>query len=441
MSIKDQLYGKKLLLLGDSLGTKDMILYAKKHGVYVIVTDHYPPEKSGSKLLANEYWNISTADIDRLGELVKHKSIDGIFAGVSEFNLEKAMLLCHQHHLPFYALTHQWDIATNKNKFKNICQKFDIPTPKSISIDIDNYNKHKDQYQFPVVVKPIDSRAGMGVLICNNAGELIINYQKSIKFSKSEKVLIEPLITAEQINIYYAIQKGEISLVNVADRYVKNYHDGNLPLPVAFILPSKHLRHYETKYDKQVKKMINSMGIQNGVLFIQSFVDNDTFIFYEMGFRLNGSLEYKITTKLNNFNPVEMMINYALTGEMYGKPINEILNPYYSKLGCIINILVKPGIIGSITGVNEVASLLEVINVDASYSEGDIIEEKFTGTLKQVILRISVISNSQKQLFQLINNVQKMIKVYNLNGENMVLSGLDPDELLDEKAHNYRYTH
>jgi hypothetical protein len=291
------------------------------------------------------------------------------------------------------------------------------------------------------VVKPIDSRAGMGVLICNNANELVINYKKSIKYSKSKKVLIEPLITAEQVNIYYAIQKGEISLVNVADRVVKNFHDGNLPLPVAFILPSKHLRHYETKYDKKIKKMIKSMDIENGVLFIQSFVDNGIFTFYEMGFRLNGSLEYKITTILNNFNPVEMMINYALTGEMYGKPIKDLLNPYYSKLGCIINILVKPGQIGSITGVNEVASLLEVINVDASYREGDIIDETFTGTLKQVIFRISVITNSQKQLFQLINNIQKMIRVYNVNGENMLLSGLDPDELLDEKAHNYRDTY
>ena len=432
MNIQEQLSGKRLLLLGDSANTKEMIQYAQNLGVYVIITDHLPPEISLSKQLANEYWDVSTADIDKLEELVRNNHIDGIFSGVSEFNLEKAKLLCKRCHLPFYASSYQWEIATNKTKFKKLCQDFGITTPESLSVDFKDFTKHKNQFKFPVVVKPVDSRAGIGVFICNNAEELSKNYLKSISFSKSKKVLIEPLITAEQVNIYYAIQKGEISLVSIADRHVKNQHDGNLPLPVAFILPSKHLQNYVETLDEKVKEMINSIGIQNGVLLIQSFVDNESFTFYEMGFRLNGSMEYKITSKLNNINTLEMMINYALTGSMYDKPIKNFVNPFYLSWGCIIFFIGKPGIIGKIIGIGKVRSLPEIIDIEAIYREGDLIHESSAGTLKQVFLKVFLSTSTKTELVNVISQVYKLIKVYDINGENLLLNGVEPADLLQE---------
>lgn len=433
MNINEQLLGKRLLLLGDSASTKEMIQYAQNHGVYVIITDHLPPETSLSKQLANEYWDVSTADIDRLEQLVVQNNIDGIFAGVSEFNLEKAKLLCKRCHLPFYALDHQWEIATNKSRFKKLCQDFGIPTPVNLSVDFEHFDNNKNLFNFPVMVKPVDSRAGMGVFICNDAEELSKNYQKSITFSKSKKVLIEPLITAEQVNIYYAVQNGEISLVSIADRHVKNQHDGNLPLPVAFIFPSKHLNNYVETLDVKVKEMINSIGIQNGVILIQSFVDKESFTFYEMGFRLNGSMEYKITSKLNNINSLEMMINHALTGLMYDKPIKEFVNPYYSNWGCIIFFVAKPGEIGKIMGIDKVRSLQEIIDIVPIYREGNLIHESSAGTLKQIILKVFISTDTKGKLVNIINQVLRLIKVYDVKGENMLLNGLDTEDLLLEK--------
>jgi carbamoylphosphate synthase large subunit len=433
MNIKDQLCGKRLLLLGDSVSTHDMIQYAQNHDVYVIITDNQPPEISLSKKLANEYWDVSTDDIDRLEQLVKQNNIDGIFSGVSEFNLEKAKLLCERCHLPFYALDHQWEIATNKSKFKNLCQDFGIPTPENYHVDYEDFSKQNIQFNFPVLVKPVDSRAGIGIFICNDLEELKKNCQRSISFSKAKRILIEPFITSEQVNIYYAIQNGEISLISIADRHVKNQHDGNLPLPVAFIMPSKHLQNYVETLDEKAKKMIESIGIQNGVLLIQSFVDNDSFTFYEMGFRLNGSMEYKITTQLNNINALEMMVNYALTGVMLDKPIKEFVDPNYSNWGCILFIAAKPGKIDKIFGIDRVRSLQEIIDIVPAYSEGDIIRESFAGTLRQVILRVFISADTKELLVKVINQVQTMIEVHDINGENMLLRGVEAEGLLQDK--------
>ena len=79
--------------------------------------------------------------------------------------------------------------------------------------------------------------------------------------------------------------------------------------------------------------MFKSLGFKNGMIFIQTFIENGECIFYEMGYRLTGSLEYKIIEKMNGLNPLKLMINYALTGEMHNLSIKEVINPNYSKFG------------------------------------------------------------------------------------------------------------
>ena len=54
----------KLLMLGTTgRGTKELLLEAKRRGIYTIVTDNLSVGKAPLKLLADEYWMISTADI------------------------------------------------------------------------------------------------------------------------------------------------------------------------------------------------------------------------------------------------------------------------------------------------------------------------------------------------------------------------------------------
>ena len=70
---------KKLLMLGTSKASCEMIEYAKSQGIYTIVTDYLAPEKSKAKLIADEYWmivlaladNNSTANIARQRDMSK----------------------------------------------------------------------------------------------------------------------------------------------------------------------------------------------------------------------------------------------------------------------------------------------------------------------------------------------------------------------------------
>lgn len=66
---------KKILLLGTSLASVEIVQTAKDMGCYTIVTDNLPPELSNAKYEADEYWMISTDDIDQLEKNVRKKEL------------------------------------------------------------------------------------------------------------------------------------------------------------------------------------------------------------------------------------------------------------------------------------------------------------------------------------------------------------------------------
>ena len=114
----NDLLGKKLLVLGGTLSTYDVVRTAKEMGIYVVVTDYL---KDGiSKQEADETAYVSTNDMEKLEKLIEDKGISGVFTGASEFNIRNMIMLCSRTGLPCYLNLEQWDTFSNKRKFKEI---------------------------------------------------------------------------------------------------------------------------------------------------------------------------------------------------------------------------------------------------------------------------------------------------------------------------------
>lgn len=82
--------GKKLLILGSSTGSVDLIKHAQNHGAIVYVADYYDAEHSPAKRYADEAVLLSTADTNSLEAYIRSEKIDCVYAGISEFNLIQA---------------------------------------------------------------------------------------------------------------------------------------------------------------------------------------------------------------------------------------------------------------------------------------------------------------------------------------------------------------
>lgn len=427
MSVKN----KRLLVLGGKpIASYDIVEYANYKGAYTIVSDYLKKESSPAKQIADECWDLSTADIDKLYEKSISNNINAVFTGIHEFNISKTLELANKLNLPFYASKEQLQTTSIKSLYKELFRKFNVPVVPEFNLAKDTFEEDLEAIEFPVLLKPVDGSGGQGISICYNRQELMDAYPKALEFSNSGKVLVEKYITAKEATIFYIIQDGKIMLSAMADRYIGNGNEYTIPLPLLYIFPSKHQNFYIDNINQNVIDAFESIGLQNGMVFIQTFVDGEQYYLYDIGFRLTGSQEYHILEKTCAYNPLKMMVDYALTGKMGELEVEPLIDPYLKgKSACIITFLTKPCTIGEFKGIEEIEKIPGVIKVVKNHQGGDTIPESAIGTLNQVILRVFIVSDSFEELKLAIKEATVLFDVYSDKGESVLMPTINIEEI------------
>ena len=418
--------GKRLLVLGGSKSTFDVVKTAKNMGIYVIVADQ--ADTGPAIEIADEAVLISTADIDKLVEFAKVQHIDGVFTGPSEFNINNALTVCEKLDLPFYCTREQWHVFTDKTRFKQLCKKHNIPVIEEFHIKNDFSVPDLDQIKYPVIVKPAQSSGSRGISVCSNENELREGIKKASRASRNADLLVEKYLIGENIGVYITVQNGFVSLSAISDKFMLSFNDGTSPKPVAHIFPSKHLGDYYKKLHSKISNLCKELNIQNGRIGLLLIFVEDDFYVVEPSYRLIGTREFVIVSFQNNINHLEMLINYSLTGKFEGYDVKEHDNPQFDRKYCVLTMLSQDGIISKVFGLEKVSALPEVIDVHVYYSEGHEIKAK--GTIDMAFARIYLVGNTIADLISTIKAVQSKLVVLNQNNENMLLHGFNPDQLL-----------
>lgn len=411
---------KKILIMGANPETISLIKKAKDMGLYTIVTDYDP--NAYAKQFADESANVDAVDVDGLVALAKEKNVSGVVVGVSEALLPAYCEVCKRLGFPAYSTTDKFKIMTRKDYFKESCRKYGVPTIREYDpSDIENI-------KFPVIVKPVDSCSSKGIRVCHNHDELKKAVQYALLFSNSKKYLIEEYMTGDEVISYYVIQDGNPIFVGMCDRYTYKPKDDLVQLPTSYIYPSRYIDSYIAHSDQGVKNMIKGLGLNNGSIFFQCFVDSENIVrTYEPGYRLNGAQEHLIISQTSGIDAKEMYINLALTGKVANIDLEPLSNPKPSQISCKLSPLVRTGHISKIHGLEEIASLPDVVSINPSYREGDTVTGE--GTLKQIICRFFIVSENKENLKKTIDKIQNLLSVIDNNGEEMLIGLFDPEIL------------
>jgi len=415
------LSGKKLLVLGDS-STSDIIKIAKGMGVYTIVTGIHPD--APTRKMADESYVIPSDDHESLSLLIKEKEIDGVMTGASEFQIQNMIQLCEKVGLPVYASEEQWNICQNKESFKKLCRKFGVPVVPEYHMTQEMTSQDLANVKYPVVVKPVDACSSKGLSICKNEEELKVAVPFAIAASETGHFIVEKCITSDYgFGCRYIANKGEIKLSALCDRYTVDEFDGRAHISSAAVFPSKLTDTFIHDINPKVIAMFKSIGLANGTFFMQALVDSDDnqIYFHEMGLRLSGGLIYSMLEASCGYNDVKMMIRYALGGPMATDDEMRLIDPYmHGHFVGSLTVPLKEGIIGSITGVEEVRSNPHVMSIAQYYHEGDVIEDKVIGTLMQHFCRVKMMTDSFKEYADMINYVQETVDVKDVDGNSMI---------------------
>ena len=414
------LKGKKLLILGGTSASLDLVRSAKEMGIYTVVTDDCPNRVA--KDIADEKALISTTDIPALCKLIKEKKIDGVFCGPSEFNLRNVIKVCEESGLPCYTDTKTWDKCANKDVFKSYCREYDVDCAPEYSITLNTSFEELEKIDYPIIIKPVDGSSSAGISVCERADEVRVALEKAYSASKSKKIIAEKFIenNGEIFSVRYLLKDGEAYPYFLMDTYVADPVHKTSLISAFTCAPSKYLDYYMENMDMKVRKMLKGMGLKNGTAFIQSLPYNGKIYFHEMGYRLSGGFIYKLTQPLMGVNDFKMMIRLALgdTDAIVGE-IEKIDISCKGKFGAQLMAPLNIGTISKIEGVEDIKNHPCVCDYLQYYNVGDTIENRVIGTLGQHFCRITFLCDSHSEMISLIDLFQKTLCVYDENNKKM----------------------
>lgn len=415
--------GKKLLLLGGTSATLDVVKNAKEMGVYTIATDYLP--NGVAKELADEQAMVSTTDIDGLAQLIKDRNIDGVFCGPSEFNIRNLILLCEKTGLPCYTTMELWDQCTDKHKFKQFCIKYDVDCPKLYDIDENSSDAELSSIDYPIIIKPVDGASSRGITVCLQKEQVSDACRFARENSASKRILAEKYIDngGEMFGARYIIRDGEAFPLLFTDIYIVDPVNRKSLISHCFYAPSKYTDYYMKHVDSKVRKMIKGMGLKNGTVFFQTLPYNGKIYFHEMAYRLGGELSFKLSDPLTGINDIKMLIRFALGEPIFTEEEENILKNidfnYGGKIAAQLCVPLKAGTIASVEGLEEIKALPVFRDFLQYYRVGDSVLESRMGTLGQHFGRITFTASSAQEVEDTIAKINSTLFIRDTDGNIM----------------------
>lgn len=420
----ENLKGKRLLFLGAVRPLCEAVEVAKEMGIYTIVTDYLP--NSPAKKFADKACMVSTTDIEAIVQLCKDEAVDGVFTAFTDSMLPYAQKICDIMGYPFYASTQQIALSLNKSLFKKTCQQFEVPVPIDYTEDVNSLGINNVDFSYPIVIKPIDSSGGRGVTVCHNFDQVKAAYEYALQLSPSKNVIVEEYVIGDEVTATYTMKNGEVSLSCFKDKLISRDHDSITSQSDILIMPSKFLDDFYNTTNHKIINMLKGIGATDGSVFIQGIMNDKSVKFFELGYRINGACDYRHISAENKINYLKMMIAHALTGNMQGYSL-EMDNPFFKQYILTYNLWSHGGIIGDISGIDEIKSLDNVVLAEYMHSVGDEITDNHT--LSQRVFRAVIKDSNVQAIKDTIKQIQDKIKVSDTNGTNMLYKPFDLDRM------------
>ncbi len=430
------LKGKKLLVIGGAFQHCKLVEAAKELGVITYVTDYLPIEKAPAKQIADKYFMHNITDIDEIAEMCKTEGVDGVISTSLDACQLPYYEVCAKLGLPCFGTKEQFHILTDKTAFKKCCVENGVDViPEYKLADFETKEICDKNVQFPILIKPCDSRGSRGQSICRSYDESKEAIKFALKESASGKVVIEKYMgQANDFSMTIIVVNGKAYPFRTVDRILGKYEDGLDKLAVGSASPSIFTDVYMEKAHKKVEKLISAIGLKNAPFFMQGFVDGDKVRFYDPGLRLPGGEYERMFASVFSKNPLKPLIEFALTGQ-----VSEVDNDMDKddvwldgKIAAQVLPTLKPGKIISIKGLEEIKNHRNVVSVFERYNVGDEIFP--THNVNQRFAEIDVVCDTAEEMAKTVNWIYKTLEITDENGDDMIVSKYDPNCFLKRKA-------
>lgn len=396
---------KKILILGGANQHLKFVEAAKELGVYTIVTDYL--KDSPCKKICDEALMLNITDIEGIVSYCRQNHVDGVVAGFLDPCQIPYGKICQELGVPCTGTPDQFYKFTNKLAFKELCRKNNV----NVIPDYTEADFLNDNIEYPVFVKPVDSRGSRGQTVCYSKVEMPAAIAFAKKQSSNGDILIEKYMgDCDEVQITYFLIGGKIYLERTVDSN-RGSQDLNLRKVVnCSISPSKYTDIYLQKTHNNVCGMIRDLGIENGPIFMQGFYQNGDFYFFDPGLRFPGVEYERIFKKVWGIDIAKLLIQFALTGSF---PKETHFPQDGAKLkgnvAAVLFPVLRAGQIHSINGLTTFKKDGRVISCLTRYEEGNKLQ--WTYDVNQRYAEVDVLGTNMSDLSDAIDTFYEKVKI------------------------------
>lgn len=263
---------KKLMLLGGSQYLLPVIKAAHDLGIHVITCDYLPDNIAHKH--SDEYCNVSVVDQEEvLGKAIELK-IDGIMSFACDPGVITAAYVAERMGLPFQCSYESAVILQDKGKFRQFLDDhgFNCPHAKRYT-DKKKPFDDIDFFDWPVIVKPVDSAGSKGVTKVESAEQLSTAIDSALSKSHSGAFIIEDFLTFEGFHSSTDpfIVDGEMKFNTYSDQLFDEEAE-NPYTPSMIIWPTTMQQTCQDILSSEIQRLMNLLHIRTGIFNIESCV-------------------------------------------------------------------------------------------------------------------------------------------------------------------------
>ncbi len=403
---------KKLLLLGGSRYLIPVIEAAHKLGCYVITCD-YLPDNTAHKF-ADEYVNVSIIDKDATLAAAQKLEIDGIMSFACDPGVVTAAYVAEKMGLPFQGSYEATSILQDKGLFRQFLTDngFNVPHAKRYTDKKAPY-QDVDFFNWPVIVKPVDSAGSKGVTKVETPDDLAEAIETAVGGSHNAAFIIEDFLTFKGYHSSadpFTVD-GKLQFVTYSDQLFDKEAE-NPYTPAKIIWPSTMSQSDQDYLTAETQRLMDLLNMGTGIYNIETCVGSDGKPYLmEVSPRGGGCKIAELQRMAFGVDLIENEVRKAI-----GMPVENVRQTECDGYWCEMIIHARPGQSGTFKAlkIDPEIEKNHVQLIDMTTKPGDFVHP-FTGanmSLGDMFLRF----DSREQLDETMDRVNEWLTI-ELEGE------------------------
>lgn len=385
---------KKLLMLGGSMQQIPAIKQAKKMGCYVITCD-YLPDNPGHKY-SDEFYDVSTTDLEGVLALARQLNIDGIVAYASDPAAPTAAYVADKLKLPGNPYE-SVKILTEKDLFRQFLKEHGFNTPEACG-----YSTYEDaiadieRFCFPIMVKPVDSSGSKGVVKVYGPEGVEAAVEEALSYSRGKRFIIEEFIEKKG----YQVSGDGFSVDGklVFTSYGNELYSGKGTreyVALGEFWPSLLTSEQKQKIDDELQHLITELGMKTSAYNIEVILDKDDNPYIlELGPRNGGSY-------------IPQLIQYATGIDLIDYTIKGALGEFCEGLKMTPTI----GVWSNYMILSKETGIFKEVHFDESFKKNNLLDVYCTANAGEKVFAYQNTTHSLGTILFKANTVEEMIEI------------------------------